>query len=146
MRPVREWHDTVQVAAMGEDEVISWDGKTWKSLSGVPGAIMGARGSSGRLRAPAEAKRGMKNVHCAILTCKSSEDGLEQGFNSLGVHYKVRAASMLSQVDEELAASGRALPGRGMSGGKHDRPALQRVLADISPGRVAIMESTRSTG
>lgn len=98
MPPVREWHDTVQAAAIGEYEVISWDGKTWKSLSGVPGAIMGARGSSGRLRAPVEANSGVKIVHCAIHTCKSSEDWLEQGANSLGVHYKVRARACSARL------------------------------------------------
>ncbi|NML95669.1 DUF2924 domain-containing protein [Novosphingobium olei] len=45
MRLVREWNGTVYVVEIGEDGVINWDGRTWKSLSEVARAITGTRWS-----------------------------------------------------------------------------------------------------
>jgi len=72
----------------------------------------------------------MKQVRCAIYTRKSSEDGLEQGFNSLHAQREACAAYVLSQASEGWTL----LPGEyddgGLSGGTLERPALQRLLAD----------------
>ncbi len=75
-------------------------------------------------------------IRCAIYTRKSTEDGLEQDFNSLDAQAEACAAYIASQKAEGW----RALPTRyddgGVSGGTLDRPALQRLLAEIDAGRV----------
>ena len=82
----------------------------------------------------------MKEVlPCAIYTRKSTEDGLEQGFNSLDAQEEACEAYILSQK----ALGWKVLPARyddgGFSGGNTERPALQRLLADIAAGRVKII-------
>jgi site-specific DNA recombinase len=75
-------------------------------------------------------------VRCAIYTRKSSEDGLDQDFNSLDAQHEACAAYITSQRHEGW----RMLPTRyddgGISGGTLARPALQSLLADIDAGRV----------
>jgi DNA invertase Pin-like site-specific DNA recombinase len=81
----------------------------------------------------------MKQVRCAIYTRKSSEDGLEQGFNSLHAQREACAAYVLSQASEGWTL----LPGEyddgGLSGGTLQRPALQRLLADVAAGKIDII-------
>ena len=81
----------------------------------------------------------MKVVRCAIYTRKSSEDGLEQGFNSLHAQREACAAYVLSQASEGWTL----LPGEyddgGLSGGTLQRPALQRLLGDVAAGKVDII-------
>jgi len=75
-------------------------------------------------------------VRCAIYTRKSSEEGLEQSFNSLDAQREACQAFILSQRQEGW----RALPARyddgGYSGGNLDRPALQQLLADVEAHKV----------
>jgi len=81
----------------------------------------------------------MKKIRCAIYTRKSSEEGLEQDFNSLHAQREACAAYVLSQAPEGWTQ----LPGEyddgGLSGGSLERPALQRLLADIAAGRIDIV-------
>jgi site-specific DNA recombinase len=80
-----------------------------------------------------------KSVRCAIYTRKSSEEGLEQDFNSLHAQREACAAYVASQASEGW----HLLPGEyddgGISGGTLERPALQRLLADIAAGRIDIV-------
>jgi site-specific DNA recombinase len=80
-----------------------------------------------------EAKR---QIRCAIYTRKSSEEGLEQSFNSLDAQREACQAFITSQRQEGW----RALPGHyddgGYSGGTMERPALQRLLKEIEEGKV----------
>ena len=82
---------------------------------------------------------GARKVRCAIYTRKSSEEGLEQDFNSLHAQREACAAYVLSQASEGW----KLLPGHyddgGLSGGTLDRPALQRLLSDVREGRVDII-------
>ncbi|GGL50736.1 hypothetical protein GCM10011392_01090 [Wenxinia marina] len=75
-------------------------------------------------------------VRCAVYTRKSSDEGLEQDFNSLDAQAEACAAYIASQRHEGW----RPLPGRyddgGISGGTLDRPGLQRLLAEVDAGRV----------
>jgi len=75
-------------------------------------------------------------VRCAIYTRKSSEEGLEQSFNSLDAQREACHAFITSQRQEGW----RALPSRyddgGYSGGTMERPALQQLLKDIEDGQV----------
>ncbi len=77
-----------------------------------------------------------RKIRCAIYTRKSSEDGLDQDFNSLDAQYEACAAYVASQRHEGWTL----LPGRyddgGLSGGTLERPALQRLLEEIDAGRI----------
>lgn len=81
----------------------------------------------------------MKTVRCAIYTRKSSDEGLEQEFNSLDAQHEACAAYVMSQAGEGW----KLLPDRyddgGLSGGTLERPALQRLLGEVKAGRVDII-------
>lgn len=80
-----------------------------------------------------------KAVRCAIYTRKSTEDGLEQEYNSLDAQYDACAAYALSQRHEGWVLVNDRYDDGGFSGGTMDRPALKRLLADIEAGRVDII-------
>src|SRR6267378_3462946 len=76
---------------------------------------------------------------CAIYTRKSSEEGLEQEFNSLQAQSEACEAYIRSQRHEGWALARTRYDDGGFSGGTMERPALQRLLADIQGGRVDII-------
>ena len=82
---------------------------------------------------------GSKRVRCAIYTRKSSEEGLEQDFNSLHAQREACAAYVLSQASEGWTLLPEAYDDGGISGGTLERPALQRLLADVAQGRIDII-------
>jgi site-specific DNA recombinase len=69
---------------------------------------------------------------CAVYTRKSSEEGLEQDFNSLHAQREACEAFIKSQKSEGWRLIGTDYDDGGLSGGSMDRPALQRLLADIA--------------
>ena len=73
---------------------------------------------------------------CAIYTRKSSEEGLEQEFNSLQAQREACEAFITSQRHEGWMCLRAGYDDGGFSGATIDRPALQRLLADITAGRV----------
>ncbi|MDX2265491.1 MAG: recombinase family protein [Hyphomicrobiales bacterium] len=75
-------------------------------------------------------------VRCAIYTRKSSEEGLEQEFNSLDAQREACEAYIRSQKSAGWVALPDLYDDGGVSGGTLERPALQRLLADIEAGRV----------
>ena len=79
---------------------------------------------------------GSKRVRCAIYTCKSSEEGLEQDFNSLHAQREACAAYVLSQASEGWTLLPQVYDDGGISGGTLERPALQRLLADVAAGTI----------
>ncbi len=81
----------------------------------------------------------MRAIRCAIYTRKSSEEGLEQDFNSLDAQREACAAYVLSQASEGWTALPDIYDDGGISGGTLERPALQRLLADIALGKVDIV-------
>lgn len=81
----------------------------------------------------------MKEVRCAIYTRKSSEDGLEQDFNSLDAQREACAAYILSQAGEGWALLSQVYDDGGISGGTLERPALEQLLADIAAGAIDIV-------
>jgi DNA invertase Pin-like site-specific DNA recombinase len=83
-------------------------------------------------------------VRCAIYTRKSSEEGLEQEFNSLQAQREACEAFIASQRHEGWVCLAARYDDGGFSGATIDRPALQRLLADIAAGRVIRSLSTRS--
>jgi site-specific DNA recombinase len=76
---------------------------------------------------------------CGIYTRKSSEEGLEQDFNSLHAQREACEAFVKSQVAEGWFAIADAYDDGGISGGTLERPALKRLLADIEAGRIDIV-------
>ena len=78
-------------------------------------------------------------VPCAIYTRKSSEEGLEQGFNSLDAQREACAAFILSQKALGWLTIPEAYDDGGFSGGNVERPALQRLMKDIAGQRVRVV-------
>src|SRR6516162_6828134 len=78
-------------------------------------------------------------VRCAIYTRKSSEEGLEQEFNSLLAQREACKAFITSQRHEGWVCLRAGYDDGGFSGATMGRPALQRLLADITAGRVDIV-------
>src|ERR1700724_1934343 len=74
--------------------------------------------------------------HCAVYTRKSSEEGLEQNFNSLHAQREACEAFIRSQRGEGWRLIETAYDDGGLSGGTLERPALQRLFADIAQHRV----------
>ncbi|KRA79741.1 recombinase family protein [Altererythrobacter sp. Root672] len=81
----------------------------------------------------------MKQVRCAIYTRKSSDEGLEQDFNSLDAQREACVAYILSQASEGWKLVPERYDDGGLSGGTLQRPALQRLLADVKAGAVDII-------
>jgi DNA invertase Pin-like site-specific DNA recombinase len=80
-----------------------------------------------------------KVVRCAIYTRKSSDEGLDQEFNSLNAQRESCEAYILSQKAEGWSALRDQYDDGGYSGGTLERPALQRLLKDIEAGRVDVV-------
>ncbi|MGB1234889.1 MAG: recombinase family protein [Planktomarina sp.] len=78
----------------------------------------------------------MKKVRCAIYTRKSSEDGLEQEFNSLDAQREACEAYIASQKHEGWTLIPTAYDDGGLSGGSLERPALKRLMDDLAQGHV----------
>lgn len=76
---------------------------------------------------------------CAIYTRKSSEEGLEQQFNSLDAQRAACEAYILSQAGEGWECLPDFYDDGGWSGGNMDRPAIKRLLEDITKGRIDIV-------
>ena len=81
----------------------------------------------------------MKPVRCAIYTRKSSDEGLDQNFNSLDAQREACAAYIKSQASEGWTALPDLYDDGGISGGTLERPALQRLLADVAAGKVDVI-------
>ena len=78
-------------------------------------------------------------IPCAIYTRKSSEEGLEQEFNSLDAQREACEAYILSQRHAGWLALPNMYDDGGLSGGSMERPALKRLLDDVSVGRVKVI-------
>jgi site-specific DNA recombinase len=76
---------------------------------------------------------------CAIYTRKSSEEGLEQDFNSLHAQREACEAFIKSQTGEGWRLVKTAYDDGGLSGGTMERPALQRLLGDINQGLIDVV-------
>ncbi len=81
----------------------------------------------------------MTRVRCAVYTRKSSEEGLEQDFNSLDAQHEACSAYILSQASEGWQQTQERYDDGGLSGGTLQRSGLQRLLADIEAGKLDIV-------
>jgi len=77
-----------------------------------------------------------QRVRCALYTRKSSEEGLDQEFNSLDAQREAAQAYIASQQHQGWIALTERYDDGGYSGGNLERPALQRLLHDITGGTV----------
>jgi site-specific DNA recombinase len=75
-------------------------------------------------------------VRCAMYTRKSTEEGLEQEFNTLDAQRECGEAYIKSQAHEGWVCLSEHYDDGGYSGGNMDRPALRRLLADIEAGKI----------
>ncbi len=73
---------------------------------------------------------------CAVYTRKSSEEGLEQEFNSLHAQREACEAFIKSQAGEGWRLVRNHYDDGGLSGATMERPALQRLMADIAKGLI----------
>jgi len=78
-------------------------------------------------------------IRCAIYTRKSTEEGLEQEFNSLDAQYEACAAYIMSQRHEGWENVKDRYDDGGFSGGNLERPGLKRLLADVAAGKVQVI-------
>jgi site-specific DNA recombinase len=75
-------------------------------------------------------------VRCAIYTRKSTDEGLQQEFNSLDAQREAAEAYIKSQAHEGWTCRPERYDDGGYTGGNMDRPALHRLLADIAAGKI----------
>ncbi|MEC5321850.1 recombinase family protein [Aurantimonas sp. A3-2-R12] len=78
-------------------------------------------------------------LRCAVYTRKSSEEGLEQSFNSLHAQRDACEAFIASQIHEGWRLLPEAYDDGGLSGGSMERPALKRLLGDVRSGLIDIV-------
>ena len=78
-------------------------------------------------------------VRCAIYTRKSTEEGLEQEFNSLDAQRESAEAFIRSQTHEGWVCLPDRYDDGGFTGGNMERPALQRLLTDIRAGKIDLV-------
>ena len=78
-------------------------------------------------------------VRCAVYTRKSSEEGLEQEFNSLDAQREACEAYITSQKHEGWTTLATLYDDGAYSGGTMDRPALQRLLDDVRAGKIDVV-------
>jgi site-specific DNA recombinase len=77
-----------------------------------------------------------KEIRCAIYTRKSTEEGLDMDFNSLDAQREAAEAFIASQRHEGWVTIPDRFDDGGFTGGNMERPALERLLAEIDAGRV----------
>jgi DNA invertase Pin-like site-specific DNA recombinase len=81
----------------------------------------------------------IQRIRCAIYTRKSSEEGLEQSFNSLDAQREACEAYVKSQQHEGWQAISTHYDDGGYSGGNMERPALKQLMAEIHAGKVNVI-------
>lgn len=82
---------------------------------------------------------GKARLRCAIYTRKSTEEGLDQEFNTLDAQREACEAYIRSQAGEGWRLTSTRYDDGGYSGGNLNRPAMQRLLADIDVGKVDVI-------
>jgi site-specific DNA recombinase len=80
-----------------------------------------------------------RKIRCAVYCRKSSEEGLDQAFNSLDAQREACLSYIESQRHEGWMALDDRYDDGGFSGGTLDRPALQRLLRDVEAGKIEVV-------
>src|SRR6056297_2194615 len=143
-RLLREWQGVEQIVTVTADG-FEWQGRPYKSLSAIARAITGTRWNGWvffglKSRPGADmTKPIVRKQRCAIYTRKSSEEGLEQEFNSLHAQREACEAFIASQRSEGWVLVRDQYDDGGISGGTLERPGLQRLLEDIEDGLIDVV-------
>jgi DNA invertase Pin-like site-specific DNA recombinase len=143
-RLVREWQGVEQVVTVTADG-FEWQGRPYKSLSAIARAITGTRWNGWTFFGLKNHRRGghdeavVRKLRCAVYTRKSSEEGLEQEFNSLHAQREACEAYIASQRSEGWVLVRDQYDDGGISGGTLERPALKRLMADIEDGLIDVV-------
>ena len=107
---------------------------------GAISTIFSAKRNASIIRAAkADLARTGSTIRCAIYTRKSSDEGLEQEFNSLDAQREACEAYIVSQRHAGWIALSDMYDDGGLSGGTMERPALKRLLEDIKASKVQIV-------
>ena len=85
-------------------------------------------------------------MRCAVYTRKSSEEGLEQEFNSLDAQYDAASAYIKSQAHAGWTLIRSRYDDGGYSGGSTDRPDLQKLLEDIRARKIDVIVEVAACG
>ncbi|MCC7283619.1 MAG: recombinase family protein, partial [Acetobacteraceae bacterium] len=88
---------------------------------------------------PPEKTKVVRKLRCAVYTRKSSEEGLEQEFNSLHAQREACEAYIASQRSEGWVLVRDQYDDGGISGGTLERPGLRRLLEDIEDGLIDVV-------
>ena len=88
---------------------------------------------------PPEKSKVVRKLRCAVYTRKSSEEGLEQEFNSLHAQREACESYIASQRSEGWVLVRDQYDDGGISGGTLERPGLKRLMADIEDGLVDVV-------
>lgn len=80
-----------------------------------------------------------RSIRCAIYTRKSSDEGLDQEFNSLDAQHEACTNYIASQRHEGWKLIKQRYDDGGVSGGTLERPALKQLLDDIEAGQVQMI-------
>jgi DNA invertase Pin-like site-specific DNA recombinase len=91
------------------------------------------------MKAPGPSAAARPTLRCAIYTRKSSEEGLEQSFNSLDAQREACEAYVLSQTGEGWSTLASRYDDGGYSGGSIERPGLKQLLADIALRKIDVV-------
>ncbi len=75
-------------------------------------------------------------IRCAIYTRKSTNEGLDQDFNTLDAQRESGEANIVSMKHEGWVCVPTRYDDGGFTGGNMERPALQRLMADIEAGKI----------
>ena len=78
-------------------------------------------------------------IRCAVYTRVSTDAGLDQEFNSLDAQYDAASAYIRSQAHAHWTLVRTRYDDGGFSGGSTDRPALQRLLADVKVRKINVV-------
>ena len=97
-------------------------------------------------RSPLTTIRSPQETRCAIYTRVSTDQGLDQEFNSLDAQREAAEAYIKSQAHEGWICLKEAYDDGGFSGGTMERPALQKLLEDVRPASWMSSWSTRWIG
>jgi len=142
---LREWHGTQHQVIVREDGIVFTGQVVQVAVRGrLPN--YGTKWSGPRffglnriIRSEAMEQSKPETRRCAVYTRKSSEEGLEQNFNSLHAQREACEAFIKSQASEGWKLVKTAYDDGGLSGGTMERPALRRLLADIGEGLVDVV-------
>ena len=127
------------------EEGYEYGGDCYRSLSHIARQITGTRWSGPAFFGLNKPVEGQNNpmpkqlVRCAVYTRKSSEEGLDQSFNSIDAQQEASRAFIRSQKHEGWSALPDRYDDGGFSGGSMDRPSLKRLLDDIQAGKIDVV-------